>query len=225
MTPTTQRGWTRWAGPAALGVVAAVAATLIMQPADRTLDASSSVAKKRATHDTDGPRSTASEREMRRTAPGWAPRRRSSDADSPAPDESEPEEIEPISDDPEAVYAELLEGRAHYEARAQAESIDVSWAPRTESAFTQQLARISDTLVAEEAAAFAVHGVECKTTICSAQLDWPSAQAARRGGERIAMARYGERCAVFVLGPEPAALEEDSAFRQHVYFDCEAGRS
>ncbi len=220
MTPTTTRGWTRWTGPAALGVVAAVAATLIMQPEDRTPDASSPASTKRAARASETAPGAAPERRVRRGTSGWTPRRGDADPESVEP----AEDVEPTALDPEAIHAELLEGRAHYEARARAESVDVSWAPRTESAFTEQLARVSEALVADEADAFTVHGVECKTTICTARLDWPSARAARRGSESIAMARYGENCAVFVLGAEPTALEQDAAFRQHVYFDCEAGR-
>jgi hypothetical protein len=218
-----RHGWLRWTAPAVLGVVVAVATTLLLEPSSTRKSASTPASS--APPDRRPARASvvAAGGTSQRAAPSWSPRADTNEmADDHAVDEAD--EVDPFAAmSADETYEDLLEGRARYDDRVRTESIDHAWAPGAEESFTRELDRIAGAL-ASDAGTFSVRDVSCKTTMCLAQLDWTSAVAARRAGEHIALARYGENCAVFLLGPPPAVLDRDDAFQQEVYFDCSAGR-
>jgi hypothetical protein len=98
------------------------------------------------------------------------------------------------------------------------EGVDPKWAKETSEALA------SDLRAAGQGSSFSVERVDCRTTMCSAMLEWPSYGAVPTSARRIMDASYEVGCAkhLFVPPPDNGASSE---YRAELYFDCEIARA
>jgi hypothetical protein len=129
-----------------------------------------------------------------------------------APDSNEPRADSTPPPDPEVIERELEERQGALLAKHESEPPDPSWAPQAISAFDQDLADL-----AKEREVRAVR-VDCRTTSCTAVLEWPNYEAAQRENGEIAMHGYKVNCRRHIYVPAP----EDRAapYQATAIFDC-----
>jgi len=122
--------------------------------------------------------------------------------------------------DPEsqaAARARLLRERdALYQQHA-AQPVDGSWAPEANQSLGGALHRLG----AE--GHFRVQGVDCRTTLCVATLEWPSYGEATANYARVLHEPYAVNCRRSILLPEPA--DRLRPYDGRLVFDCEGFRA
>ena len=99
------------------------------------------------------------------------------------------------------------------------EGVDGHWTARANQLFEGDLEKAST------AGSFRVLGVDCRTTTCTTQIEWPSYAVARERYGQLLQQNYQMNCAreVYLEPPDPSA--EDKPFQATAYFDCERLRA
>jgi hypothetical protein len=96
--------------------------------------------------------------------------------------------------------------------------VDPRWAAETGRMLDEDLARLG----AGEGR-FQVLGVDCRTSGCTAELEWPSYPAAVERHVRVLHEPYRVNCARRVTLPEPAGAPS-APYRATIVFDCPPAR-
>jgi hypothetical protein len=123
---------------------------------------------------------------------------------------SVPAESHPLSAQEERLEAIRVRGRM--DAQFNAERLDPDWGPRTEAAFRDDLSRIGQSMGGT------VVDIQCRATLCRAEVQWPSYEDAAKNWQVLLHAPYRMQCGrhVFV----PLADDADAAYVGTVFFDC-----
>lgn len=129
------------------------------------------------------------------TAPGEAAK----------PEEAPPQEVEPS----EAFRAVIDQHRN--------EPVDPSWAPQARDQFRNHFQAQGN------AHGFTVVDVACKTTTCTAEIEWPSYDAALAGAAKLRGEREPMNCNVASFTPEPENTAKP--YRQQLWYGCEDDRA
>jgi hypothetical protein len=101
--------------------------------------------------------------------------------------------------------------------RHEQEATDAAWAPQSAASIREDLAAVA------EAKKFHLASVDCRTTTCTAVLEWPSFSDAMQSFQSVAAAPTRMKCSHQITLPEP----EPSAatYRATAFLDCEADRT
>jgi len=118
---------------------------------------------------------------------------------------------------PEDERANVARVEADFMSRMAAEGVDPKWAGGARASVERDLTALA------ENQNFTVRAVECKTTICSADLEWPESTTTKPSAKALAMQRYEIGCAHFagISVPEGAS----KTYTAKVFFDCEKTRA
>jgi hypothetical protein len=122
----------------------------------------------------------------------------------------------PPPPDPSAALAEDEADRHRMMAAYEQQSRDTTWAPRAEAAFETDFGKLSNKGIV-------VRGVECRTTACKAELQWPSYANARRDAAQLVHFPFAENCARHTFTPPPE--DPDKPYETTMLFECEMARS
>jgi hypothetical protein len=112
------------------------------------------------------------------------------------------------------------EAQQRFEARVrrqQAEPVDPSWAKSTNSLLQ------ADVLKQATGKSFRLNRVDCRTTLCSAELEWPSTEEADREYLSLVHFPYKANCGRTLVLPDPASVK--GALHAQLLFDCESWRA
>jgi hypothetical protein len=118
---------------------------------------------------------------------------------------------------PEDEAEAAKKGHERWVSRFDAESVDPHWSESAQADFNQDLDRLAST------GGFSVQSVNCRVTMCKAELQWPSYAAARRSDGYLMTYRYTENCARHFFHPPPD--DPSAPYSATVYYDCESSRS
>jgi hypothetical protein len=113
-----------------------------------------------------------------------------------------------------------LESQQRYEAQLQqhaAEPIDPGWSRPTASLIE------ADVLKQAAGMSFRLERVDCRTTSCTAELEWPSLAEADREYLSLVHFPYRANCSRTVLLPPPSKAE--GPLRASMLLDCESWRA
>jgi hypothetical protein len=120
---------------------------------------------------------------------------------------------------PEEMRAQTAKVQADLLARMNTEGVDPRWAPRAESSFAHDLQTLG------EGHDFVVRHVNCRTTMCSADIEWPngsSTGAPPRITDVVAQ-HYEVNCQRFGRIAQPD--DPSGNYTAKVIFDCEQERA
>lgn len=98
------------------------------------------------------------------------------------------------------------------------EGVDPRWAASAKAAFSEGLAQ-----AAQHGGGFEVENVDCRTTMCTARVRWPSYEAAERGYPRFLHQRMGLNCEREILLPDDDGSH--GPVEATGVFDCEEARA
>jgi len=98
------------------------------------------------------------------------------------------------------------------------EGSDPAWAPATEKTI------LADLKTAASAGGFDVRTVNCRTTMCVADIQFPTYGNARTGWSRLMGAPNQSRCA-FEIVLDPAPSDTGTPFSTQMLYNCEKIRS
>jgi hypothetical protein len=113
-----------------------------------------------------------------------------------------------------------LELQQHYEAQLQqhaAEPVDPGWSRPTASLIE------ADVLKQAGSMSFRLGRVDCRTTSCTAELEWPSLAEADREYLSLVHFPYRANCSRTVILPPPSKAE--GPLRASMLLDCESWRA
>lgn len=101
--------------------------------------------------------------------------------------------------------------------RFQQEGVDPNWAPAAAAMMREDLQTLSAQLGAE------VESVQCRTTVCEIDLQWPSVGALGNAPSALAQGRYRLNCTrtVFNLPAE----DPNAPYKATLFLDCEQFRA
>lgn len=114
-----------------------------------------------------------------------------------------------------------LEAQQRYEARLQqhaAEPVDPEWSRATASLIQ------ADVLERAASMSFRLGRVDCRTTSCTAELEWPSLAEADREHGSLVHFPFRANCSRTVLLPPPAKAD-GGPLRASLLLDCESWRA
>ncbi len=97
------------------------------------------------------------------------------------------------------------------------ESEDPRWAPRATQTLRSNLSDLAPALGARATS------VSCRTTMCAADLEWPSFSEANRGINEMVKHAYALNCARSIFRPPPE--DPSQPYRVTMYVDCEQARA
>ena len=151
-------------------------------------------------------------------------------AGAPQGPQGPPSSVAPVASDrraPERRPLSREEGVADEAARHdrwiddyKRERVDDAWARTVVPLFTRNFERISAQF------GFKVSSMDCRTSRCVSQLEWPSYQEARLHAHSLATQDYGVNCARTAYYPEPAeGVPAGGSYSMTVTFDCEDSRA
>jgi hypothetical protein len=122
----------------------------------------------------------------------------------------------PMSEDERAEHAR--QDHQRWVDRYQGEGADPSWAPSAARSISSELGRIGGKM-----GNATVVQTTCKTTMCAAELEWPTMEAAFKSGAGIVEHMYEMPCARELR--HPPADDPSKPYRATLYFDCESSRA
>jgi hypothetical protein len=123
----------------------------------------------------------------------------------------------PAPPDPAQVRRDALEQHAGLLKKHDHEAVDAAWARQSMPAIREDLTAIA------EANKFRLVEVDCRTTTCTATLEWGSFAEAVQSIQMVAAAPSRLKCSHQITLPEPEA--GGSTYRATVLLDCEADRT
>jgi hypothetical protein len=98
-----------------------------------------------------------------------------------------------------------------------AERSDPRWSPATAKALGQELSPLA------QAGGFELRGVECRMTMCVADLDWPDYATAMQHEQELVQHGFAANCARF--GATLPSNDPTLHYQSKLIFDCEAWRA
>lgn len=113
-----------------------------------------------------------------------------------------------------------LESQQRYEQRLQqhaAEPVDQGWSRPTASLIQSDVLKQADTMN------FRLGRVDCRTTSCTAELEWPSPAEADREYQSLAHFPYRANCSRTVVLPPPTTGA--GPVHAQLFLDCESWRA
>jgi hypothetical protein len=147
----------------------------------------------------------------------WLERRRSAEHDGDRLPQLEPS----VAVDSKATEAKRNEAAAD-EAEVQAlvlEAADPVWSAPTGQAFEADLRGLGTET------GFRFLTAQCRTTTCSARLEWPDYQSALQGSQQLVHHVYRTSCGTATtLAPPPSGSEKD-AYQMTMLYDCASARA
>jgi len=117
----------------------------------------------------------------------------------------------------EEAEAELAKEKTDLFAKVASDPIDPSWGPKAGRDLRQNLE------AAASSEGFEIRNVECKTTVCSAELQWPTYQDARTARDRLLTNPYSLNCTRTIFLPRPN--DETRPYGSSLILDCEEFRA
>ena len=99
------------------------------------------------------------------------------------------------------------------------EVIDPQWSEATNTLFIADIEELA------QQNGFVVVNTECRTTQCSAVVEWPSFSEAALGFTALLHHSYNANCARETLLPEPEGGELDASYQVTIIFDCSEWRN
>jgi hypothetical protein len=123
----------------------------------------------------------------------------------------------PSKPSPEEEKAAVAQTRADLLQRMGSEGVDVEWARGARLSFERDLRALG------EKQRFAVRDVECRTTMCGADLEWPRSITEKPSAASLAMQHYEMGCARFASIAYPD--ENSKSFTAKIVFDCAGMRA
>lgn len=97
-------------------------------------------------------------------------------------------------------------------SRHSSEALSPQWAPAARAAFQSDM----DTIGKQYS--FRVLSVDCRTTMCTTKLEWPSFQQTIRSTKAIRRYRYAKNCEILAYLPTPNDVA--SKYEATLIFDC-----
>ena len=101
--------------------------------------------------------------------------------------------------------------------RYEEESVDPTFAPAAVKTLRSALSKLG------ESSSFRTVSVDCKTTLCVADLEWSSYQAVIDEARNLAMYDFDLKCRKFVYHPPPD--DPHGAYRASLVLDCNPSRA
>lgn len=98
--------------------------------------------------------------------------------------------------------------------RFEREEVDTKWAKATNQLFASDLTGLV------EGSGFSIVHTECRTTQCSAVLEWASYDEASQGYATLLHHPYEANCTRHTLLPEPSEKDADQPYQMTIIFDC-----
>jgi len=135
-------------------------------------------------------------------------------AAKPAPSQA------PAPPDPAQVRRDALEQHAGLLKKHDQEAVDAAWARQSAPAIREDLTAVAG------ANKFRLVEVDCRTTTCTAILEWGSFADAVQTVQMVAAAPSRVKCSHQITLPEPLSLAPGaSMYRATAFLDCEADRT
>jgi hypothetical protein len=110
-----------------------------------------------------------------------------------------------------------LREKAEQLARHASEGKDAKWAPAANKAFNDDLTKLGKSV------GFTVGAVDCRTTICTADVQWAGYSDAARTYKHLLYYPYAVGCSRYVLLDDPS--DPKASYSTQVVFDCEGERA
>lgn len=125
---------------------------------------------------------------------------------------------------PEDAQARVISEKEAQQTWFEKEQVDTYWARLATRSFQADLESLKE-LEALKESGFSIQTLECKTSVCKAEVTFEHPRFAREGAAAIAHKNYATNCgvAVYALPAEPS--HADSPYPAEVYFDCTDLRS
>ncbi|HEY1693368.1 MAG TPA: hypothetical protein VGG39_14475 [Polyangiaceae bacterium] len=101
--------------------------------------------------------------------------------------------------------------------RFRGEGADPSWAPSAQASLQSELHDLGEQVGAR------VQAVECRTTLCAAEVEWSSFAAVGRSSAELVQHGYTENCAKTIYTPPPD--DPTAPYHATLFFDCEQFRT
>jgi hypothetical protein len=96
------------------------------------------------------------------------------------------------------------------------EQVDPAWGASTSKSLANEFGRLGQSM------GFKAISVECHTTMCAAELEWPNSESAARGARAVVEHMYSQNCARTIYRPPPT---DDGPYHVTMYMDCERART
>jgi hypothetical protein len=128
-------------------------------------------------------------------------------------------EVQALVLDPELARATALKRWTDALANHEAEAADPVWSAPTGQAFEADLRGLGTET------GFRFLTAQCRTTTCSARLEWPDYQSALQGSQQLVHHVYRTSCGTATtLAPPPSGSEKD-AYQMTMLYDCASARA
>jgi hypothetical protein len=114
--------------------------------------------------------------------------------------------------DREEVAEQVEAQRTEWLGRLQRESRDPKWSSGAEASMDRDLEAMETTV------GFRARRSDCRSTLCSADLEWPSYAAARKALNEVVAARYDMNCSTVMFLPAPDDVS--TAYSSTLIRDC-----
>jgi len=128
-------------------------------------------------------------------------------------------EVRALVLDPELARATALERWTDALAKHEAEVSDPAWSARTGLAFEADLTGLSTEK------GFRLLTSQCRTTTCSARLEWPDYKSALQGAPQLVHHVYRTNCGTATALPEPPSGRENDPYQATLLYDCASTRA
>ena len=138
-------------------------------------------------------------------------------AEASAAERREAEERQLVHD-PQKAHAAILRRWAEALAEHESEAHDGTWSLATGQAFAADLAALGPSK------GFRFVAAQCKTTTCSARLEWPDYHSALQGSPDLLHHRYRTNCGTATTLPPPSRGSERQPYQMTMLYDCAAVR-
>jgi hypothetical protein len=116
--------------------------------------------------------------------------------------------------DPELARAAALERWTAALSKHEAELSDPAWSASTGHAFESDLRGLSTEN------GFRLLTSQCRTTTCSARLEWPDYKSALQGAQKLVHHVYRTNCGTETALPEPPSGRENDPYQVTLLYDC-----
>jgi hypothetical protein len=127
-----------------------------------------------------------------------------------------PDAATPIADR-ESLRAVEEERRNSWIARHRNEPADPEWAPAAQNSFTREISAVG------EANHVSVRSVDCRSTTCIAEVQWPTYRDALNAYHDLLHGRYSQNCSRSITLPD--AIDAESPCQAQFLLDCSEIRS
>ncbi|MBC7975848.1 MAG: hypothetical protein H7138_12800, partial [Myxococcales bacterium] len=128
-------------------------------------------------------------------------------------------EVRALVLDPELARAVALERWTDALAKHEAERSDPAWSGPTSLAFETDLRGLGTER------GFRLLTAQCRTSTCSARLEWPDYQSALQGAQPLVQHVYRTNCGTATALPEPPSGAEQAPYQMVLLYDCASARA